>query len=91
MNAVPEYSVVLANHIIAGILSWTSMQREGFLTEVEKLGTDARTRNIRHAGGRATWVAVGDYHMTYTADPDSRTITVVAAIPCLHKKRTCLA
>lgn len=91
MNAVPEYSVVLANHIITGMLSWTPMQREGLLTEAEKLGTDARTRHIREAGGQATWVAVGDYHMTYKADPESRVVTVVAALPCLHKKRTCLA
>lgn len=88
---VPIYTVRVAEHLRAGIWRWTQMQRTGFLKEVDALGASNRTRNLRHAGGQATWLVVGGYHMTYTADPHTKTITVVAARPCTHIRGECPA
>jgi len=87
---VPVYDVRLAEHLTVGVTRWTRMQRDGFIKEARALGSSAATRNIRHAGGQAVWIVVGDYHMTYTADSLTRTITVTAAQPCNHRQG-CLA
>ena len=81
---VPVYTVRLAEHLTVGVTQWTRMQRDGFIKEASRLGDSTLTRAIRHTGGRETWTVVGDYHMTYTADPHSKTISVIAAQPCNH-------
>lgn len=81
---VPVYAVRLAEHLTIGVTYWTKMQRDGFVKEAQALGTSTATRSLRYAGGHATWVIVGDYHMTYTADFEAKVIMVTAAQPCTH-------
>ena len=88
---VPEYTVEVADHLKRAVFTWTKMQRSGFFKELDALGSSGATRSLRHAGGKAVWIVVGDYHMTYTADPDAKVIALLAARPCGHKDGECSA
>jgi hypothetical protein len=88
-NPVPEYTVQITDELKAFIAEWPKERQEIFLILAEQLGSTCVTRSERHGGGRASWIGVGNFHMTYTADYHTKVITVTDGIPCTHAANEC--
>lgn len=86
---VPEYTVVVTDALKARSGEWTQERQEKFFILADQLGRTSDTRNERHGGGRATWIGVGNFHMTYTADHATKVITVTDGVPCMHQDYEC--
>lgn len=86
---VPAFTVELASDLRSEMEGWAQSDRDDFIVMAYGLGASEVTRNLRHVGGTASWIAQGPFHFSCAADQPFRTITVTAGAPCLHTPGQC--
>lgn len=84
MAFTPVFVVELDDVLKVELATWSEVERDGFVILAYGLGASPSTGTLRHIGGTADWLAHGNFHLSYVADPDRKVIRVTAGAPCSH-------